>query len=229
MKECLLCQVPMRAEVSFDDIILFTRVEPMLICQDCQSAFEKLTGQATCRQCGRRLTVVMENPCYDCQRWQHQISFNFRNVGLYEYNAAMKDYMKRYKFLGDYRLRWLFAKQLGQFALKTKRLLVPIPGTADTMAVRGFNQVTGLLERCHYIEVLRAAQLTKNRRGRKNRVDRLRLSQPFELVKEKAHLIAGKKVALIDDVYTTGTTIRCAATLLYQAGAASVIGITLAR
>ncbi|WP_373878930.1 hypothetical protein [Lentilactobacillus parafarraginis] len=33
----------------------------------------------------------------------------------------------------------------------------------------------------------------------------------------------------MDDVYTTGTTIRHAAGLLMAAGAASVVGLTLAR
>ncbi|WP_243685920.1 ComF family protein [Lentilactobacillus rapi] len=45
----------------------------------------------------------------------------------------------------------------------------------------------------------------------------------------KSSELAEKNVTIIDDVYTTGTTIRHAASLLYQAGAASVIGITLAR
>lgn len=98
------------------------------------------------------------------------------------------------------------------------------------MATRGFNQVTGLLKGCSLVEALKTSQTVKDKRqSEKGRADRLRLIQPFELVEPQIERISGKDVTIIDDVYTTGTTIRHAASLLYQAGATSVIGITLAR
>lgn len=41
--------------------------------------------------------------------------------------------------------------------------------------------------------------------------------------------IAGKRILLIDDVFTTGTTLRTAAEVLKAAGAAHVSALTLAR
>ena len=50
--------------------------------------------------------------------------------------------------------------------------------------------------------------------------------QPFG---RKSGVIANKRVLILDDVYTTGRTIRHAAALMYEAGASEVQGNTLAR
>lgn len=49
------------------------------------------------------------------------------------------------------------------------------------------------------------------------------------MIPSLAKTVVGRDVLLVDDVYTTGATIRHAARLLYQAKAASVKGLTLAR
>ncbi|WP_369346868.1 ComF family protein [Apilactobacillus ozensis] len=41
--------------------------------------------------------------------------------------------------------------------------------------------------------------------------------------------MVGKHITIVDDVYTTGTTIRLAAMVLKENGAKSVSGFTLAR
>ncbi len=41
--------------------------------------------------------------------------------------------------------------------------------------------------------------------------------------------IAGKDILIVDDIYTTGSTIRHAAKVLKNAGASTVLSLTLAR
>lgn len=229
MKHCLLCGEIIRDNISFGELISLRPISSQTICHACWSGFNRLS-MPTCDGCGRKLVSQMTNPCQDCIRWRDSGLPNLTNQALFEYNAAMKDFMKRYKFNGDYRLRYVFVSELRLALAHTKRLIVPIPVSQGTLATRGFNQVTGLLDRTHYHEVLKVTQDQKLiRQSEKNRRQRLDLIQPFELLKLQKNLIKDNPVLIVDDVYTTGTTIRHAAALLYQAGATDVKGLTLAR
>lgn len=55
------------------------------------------------------------------------------------------------------------------------------------------------------------------------------LSGAFRIVKERAPLIEGKNIVLIDDVFTTGATANAAARTLLRAGAARVDLLVFAR
>jgi predicted amidophosphoribosyltransferase len=45
----------------------------------------------------------------------------------------------------------------------------------------------------------------------------------------RPELVAGKRVLLVDDVYTTGSTVRECAMMLRKGGSAAVAVITIAR
>ncbi|WP_234982454.1 ComF family protein [Limosilactobacillus caccae] len=166
--------------------------------------------------------------CIECQQWQQQYGWHLRHYALYEYNEMMKDYMHRYKFLGDYRLRLVFQAELSKLVrARAGDLVVPIPITARAWQERGFNQVTGLLVPGTYQEVLDAKEKDKPAQSSKTRRERLRTPQPFCL---PANLdVVGKRVLLVDDVYTTGRTLYHAASLFKQAGCSRVGSVSLAR
>lgn len=230
MKKCFLCSSPIRDEFPLSNIVWMTPLPQLTVCRDCDSAFSDLTIVTTCNGCGRKQLPEMGNPCNDCLKWVSQATMDFTNTAMFEYNPFMKDYMKQYKFNGDYRLRKVFSKRLYDRLHKADEIIVPIPVSVDTMANRGFNQVAGLLEDVSYSDVLRVKLKRKTvRQSERNRRERLQLIQPFEMIQSKKFLIKNKAIILVDDVYTTGTTIRHAANLLYQSGADSVRGLTLAR
>ncbi len=137
--------------------------------------------------------------------------------------------MYRYKFAGDYRLWTVFAAEFTAAVRQlTAAVVVPIPVTQATMATRGFNQVTALLDGVDWTPCLQNRAVKKVAQSQKHRQERLQTPQPFTL-SDSSKAVAGKRVLLVDDVYTTGRTLYHAADLIYQAGAASVISISLAR
>ncbi|WP_162256154.1 ComF family protein [Lentilactobacillus senioris] len=167
------------------------------------------------------------NPCADCQHWQDP---DFTNRALYEYNKAFKEYMVKYKFMGDYRLRLVFQTELSRVINKTKKMVVAIPVNPDTLKTRGFNQVTGWFANVKYYDVLTPIDTTKAvAQSQKTRKERLELKQPFRLIETAVSAIKGQDILIVDDVYTTGRTIRHAAELIRNAGARSVTGLTMAR
>ncbi|WP_167550924.1 ComF family protein [Fructilactobacillus lindneri] len=154
-------------------------------------------------------------------------SFKLINQSLYSYDGVIKEYIDRYKFQGDYRLRKLVATQITEL-IKKYEVVVPIPINQVTMGVRKFNQVTGWLEEVNYTMVLTAKPKLKAQ-FQKNRSERLQTQQPFAMNEKYVEMIKQKQICLVDDIYTTGTTLHHAAQLLLDNGAQSVRSITLAR
>ncbi len=110
--------------------------------------------------------------------------------------------------------------------------IVPVPVTVRTLRERGFNQ-TVLLSKILSKELrvpLRMNMLYKKREtrpqiglGAKERTRNLR--NAFE-VREKA---GDLRLILLDDVMTTGATVRECSKVLKKAGAEEVVVVTLAR
>ncbi len=109
-------------------------------------------------------------------------------------------------------------------------LVLTIPVTASTMMTRGFNQATGwLTDGLNQADGLTTLAREKGvAQSQKARQERLKTPQPFKLVMA-AEQLRHQRVILVDDIYTTGRTMRHAADLIIENGAKSVTGLTLAR
>ena len=200
-----------------------------LVCEACQRQFKKIQVEHACLICGRAGDFVSSG-CSDCQKWSRTSTSWFQNRSLYVYNEGLQTYMQKYKFQGDYRLRKIFQKEFRKVALNAHRLIVPIPLHPDTYQQRGFNQVKGLLGDLKSYDVLKTKERTKKvSQSEKNRRQRLQFQQPFKVDSHLLPLIKNQDVLIVDDIYTTGRTIRWAAFLLKQTGAKSVRGLTLAH
>jgi len=146
---------------------------------------------------------------------------------LYQYNDAMKDYLHQYKFLQDAILSKVFAEDIRALLKNTKAIIVPIPMHPSKLKHRTFAHVDRMLEdaRISYIHLLeKTADVTQ---GEKSKQERM-AAEPLFAIKlnikiEKKHYI------VVDDLYTTGTTVRHAARVLKDAGAAKVEAVTLIR
>jgi ComF family protein len=128
------------------------------------------------------------------------------------------------------RLGALLAERLGAF-LVHDACLVPVPTTSVRQADRGFDQA-GLLARVAGRElgrpvlagIERSAGPAQQGRTRK---ERLEASGRFTLLRGAP--VQGANVVLVDDVATTGATLREAAALLEAAGARVRGGLLVAR
>lgn len=183
-----------------------------------------------CESCGKYLEVDAPGLCHDCRT--NPPGFNIaRAVGPYE-KEAYRIAVKVLKFLGRKYLAVQMGKLMAEVVKAEARywpldLILPVPASLGSMSQRGFNQ-TELLGRQISREIkvpfdnallLRVKEtpaqreLTKEERE-KNLLCAFRVRDPKKVV--------GKNILLVDDVYTTGSTIReCTRTLL-DAGAARV-------
>ena len=225
MDSCLLCNKSMVYDMSLDFLLSFKRLPKRYVCSDCMNQFARIDETRICKGCGRQ----MDNSgiCIDCQKW-HQLGDDFVNESIFQYNDAMKNFMHRYKFVGDYQLRMIFQKEIRK-KIRKDLLVVPIPVSAETKINRGFNQVIGLLGEVEYVDALMVKEKRKVRQSELNRQQRIHNKQVFTINPKHASEIIDQKILLVDDIYTTGTTIRHAAEVLRTNGAKQVLGLTLCR
>ncbi|QCR31488.1 ComF family protein [Lysinibacillus sp. SGAir0095] len=149
------------------------------------------------------------------------------SISLYKYNDQMKDYLHRYKFMHDVILAKVFRLQIQQYLSKKKEIIVPIPMHQEKLRERTFSQVDELLKEAkipfkHFLE-----KTTTESQAEKTREERINAPQIFALKTNQD--IQNKEIILVDDIYTTGTTMKHAKRILLEAGAESVTAFTLIR
>ncbi|KXH84186.1 hypothetical protein AU377_05160 [Sporosarcina sp. HYO08] len=138
----------------------------------------------------------------------------------------MREFLHQYKFLQDVALADVFSKELRSY-LRKEGTIVPIPMHLEKKRERTFAHVDELLKSAgisysHLLEKTGTEVM-----GEKTKEQRLSMAPLFRL-KENIEKIDGIYI-LVDDIYTTGTTLRHAAALLKEAGATRVEAVTLIR
>lgn len=166
--------------------------------------------------------------CPQCEsKFEPYESKDEDTISLYRYNDAMKDYLHRYKFMKDVLLAKVFREQIHQALKNRSEIIVPIPIHPIKKKERTFAHVDELLKESNIPFQHLLDKKTNETQGGKSRQERLNTPQLFK-VKENVD-IKNKEILLVDDIYTTGTTIKHAKKILLQAGASKVNAFTLIR
>ncbi len=210
------------------------------ICQPCLDSLRPFPGPA-CQKCGRpfvsvRAAEVARPLCQVCRRGVYAFDLA-RSYGRYE--DAMVSAITLLKYHAVRPLGGWFAARLTEVIAREPKSFVadvvaPVPLHPARLRERGYNQAE-LIAR----PLARAMRLPLNSLllvRTKPRPEKLKLTR-----KERWRTVRGayvirpgsqvdkQRVLLVDDVFTTGATLDACARALHQAGASSVIGITVAR
>lgn len=191
-----------------------------------------------CPCCGRPHHKSPSSPdhlCGDCEVSRYPFD-SVRSATFH--SGTVRDGIHRLKFGG--RLHWvpplveLLVRAVTREMLNSCRVIIPVPLHHKRLRQRGFNQA-GLLARglgkALGLEVdygLLARSAWTEPQTRLKREERLHnVKGAFQVV--KAGRLLGRSVLLLDDVFTTGTTLCECATVLKEAGAEEVHAITVSR
>jgi ComF family protein len=200
------------------------------VCSKCGIMFKSRQGEDhMCQEC-------IENPK------EFEIA---RGAGIYD--QSLMTLIHRFKYNGKLQLAkplgmLLFAAFVDMFDLFTPDIIVPVPLHIQRFRKRGFNQayllikqwdrladITGSIPSPFRIEkgLLVRSGKTKSQTGldRKKRISNIKGA--FSL-RPNAD-VSGKRVLLVDDVYTTGATANECARVLLKGDARKVTVLTLAR
>lgn len=209
-------------------------------CPGCKEKLRFITGPA-CLCCGRPVGSEETEYCYDCAKRKRSYS---GGIALGVYEGALKDSVLRFKFSGREEYAGFYAdcftERYGKRLLRFHAdVIMPVPMHKRKERKRGYNQAASfareLAERTGIPvseEILFRTRYTSPQKEL-NDVARLQNLLKAFAVKEEA-LNKWKKdhpfqrVILVDDIYTTGSTMEACASLLKRAGAEEVMPLTVA-
>lgn len=202
------------------------------ICVKCDEQLKPLRG-SRCFKCSKPLHSEQREYCGDCSSARHAFK---QGIAVYPYDKVLKKSIYQIKYYNKREYIPFFAERAAkETAAVIKRwspdFMVPIPLHKKKQRIRGFNQAEllarGIGEKLgiqvrndllvRIVNTVPQKELTLKERQNN-------LKKAFKIVGNDVKL---KKVLLVDDIYTTGSTIDAAAQALLDAGAKEVCFITL--
>lgn len=225
-------------DIIFPDVCPFCeeRLQQGLLCKPCRAELDSLriTGPI-CTVCGLPYAsqTASNHACGQCLK----IEMPFVEArSAFEYNGNIRETIHRFKYGQRFILARPFGRMLSEFTASFSErpdIAVPVPLHVKRLRARGFNQSL-LLARVISKSLSIGLDYLTLRRTRETapQIDlstdeRLKnVAGAFEIKNKSA--FKGRNVLLIDDVFTTGATVKECAKVLKKAGA-NVRVLTLAR
>ena len=206
----------------------------------CRSCLDKIQAHRSsyCLCCGRFFEGAGEpHLCLSCLNERPSFSVH-RSGGLYR--GELKDIILLFKYRGDE----ILGKPLGRFLFESLKgeeslwwgvdAIVPVPLHPKRKRERGFNQAKILAKELSRLKgvpledlVLRKMKYVPPQTSLEREERAKNVRGVYAVL--KSGKIRGKTLLLVDDVYTTGSTLKECSQELLKAGAKEVRAITVAQ
>ncbi len=210
--------------------ILNTFDDTRYICNDCLSEFT-FNNVDGCSKCTRPLVNGLCQICSD----NDDINFFNKNYSVFTYDNNPKVFIYKFKYGKDKRYSYLISKLMYEYIKENSLfdnidIITDVPMYYKKEKERGFNQSILMCEQLSkYINKPYLPTLIRN----KNTITQSSLSikKRFENlnnvfdIHNKAN-VEGKNILIIDDIYTSGSTIIECSKILKQNGANEIYSLT---
>ena len=204
-----------------------------LVCPECKKRLSYVTGPA-CMKCGKELHSETGEYCLDCRRKE----FHYRwGVALLNYDETARGSIAAFKYKNRREYADFYAEEILRRYGKRLRgvkadALIPVPVHPARRRQRGFNQAEVLARRLSPAlgVPVRTDLLARVRKTapQKNLDNRERLSNLSRAFKARRSGSPVRTAILVDDIYTTGSTIEACTRALAQIGVETVYFVTIA-
>lgn len=205
------------------------------VCEKCRSKIIYIK-EPVCMKCGKQLKREEQEYCRDCEKGRHSY---IRGTALYDY-GSMADSIFRFKYAGrmeyaSFYGRDLYEKKAKWLSMVRPDVLLPVPAHPSRKRKRGYNQAeliakelsgylgipvnTTLVERVKKTQPLKNLTLGERQNN---------LKRAFKIRRNDVKL---NTIVIIDDIYTTGSTIDSIAQVLRKEGITDIyfMALTIGR
>ncbi len=203
-----------------------------LSCAACESGL-KLIKEPRCMKCGKNVEDETIEYCFDCVKNQHVYDYG---RSLFLYNEDIRKSIYRFKYAGKKEYGdfygYMLARHLGEEIRNMGcDLIVPVPLHKKKEIKRGYNQAAVIAkvmgrELCIPVDDKLLIR-TKNTRPQKEMDKSERKKNVENAFKINKDIVKCKGIVLVDDIYTTGSTIDAVARILKGDGVKEVYFICL--
>lgn len=189
------------------------KVSKKNICEDCVGKIQYIE-EPRCKRCGKPVRYERQEYCYDCQGKEF---FFEQGKNVWMHTGVVKQSIYQFKYRNRRIYGEFYAKEMYRLFGTWIRengidLIIPVPLHAKRRKERGYNQAEILAE-ClgglTGIRVEKAAVIRRKYTSPQKRLDnkerRKNLHNAFAVVKD---LNSFKNILIVDDIYTTGSTIN---------------------
>lgn len=202
-----------------------------MICENCVSLLPLNCGYQ-CKICGKPVEHA-EELCHDCTESEHIFT---KGMGIFYYDDIMRSSIHKFKYQGrrEYgRFYGNAAWKYGQEQLKewNPQVLVPVPVHISRKIQRGYNQaevIAGVLAEQIGLPVATDVVIRKKKTKAQKDLSPEERKRNLEsaFAKGKSPLL-WKRVLLIDDIYTTGSTADAVSRILRESGAEEIYVLSI--
>lgn len=202
-----------------------------VVCTDCMRSVRRYPNSG-CVKCGAPLD---DEECLMCSEMDYKFS---KARAPYVFDGTVRDMVHDFKYNAFFAPIDFFTKAMQRLlevdpAFGTADLLTDVPMHTIRHRERGYNQAKMLAQALSkasgipFVEVVkrRVNTPTQTTLGKTQRGENLRSA--FRM-RRRAD-VSGKRVILVDDVFTTGSTANEISSVLLEAGAAEVLILTASR
>jgi ComF family protein len=227
------------ADALYPPMCTYCRAEttaPHALCPDCwrETIF---IAAPLCDRCGAPISGAEDAPfCDHCLN--RPLAFARARAAIL-YEGVGRDMTLAFKHgdrLDVARPAAAWMARIGQPLIEGAEIVVPVPLHWRRLVARRFNQAAELARRIareadlpYAPGLLRRVRATAMQRGLSREARAANLAGAFAAPPRRAAELRGRRVLLIDDVYTSGATLSACAAALREAGALRVDALCLAR
>lgn len=197
------------------------------ICQKCRKKVQQVK-EPSCMKCGKPLSDMRKEFCLDCDRKKHNFS---QGKAVWVYENEIKKSIYRFKYQNKREYGRVYAEEIaaryGQW-IKSKQIqvIVPVPLHKKRKRKRGYNQAEVLAKELGRIlglpvdtELLVRVRDTSPQKILNDAERKNNLKKAFKTTKSVVQL---QYILVVDDIYTTGSTVDAVAKILLEAGVLEV-------